>query len=403
MGEAEDGSEGIVVHAQGFLGGAHGANEFRFMSTEVSRERPVNYEELAARVGEEKRRGGYLVWVVGPGAGALAGPRGLRVVHPERLRAGGAGRQRGRRARHRGGDLRHHAGHEQHRPAHRGRPRPPHARHQPGAGGRLHRAGGRDRAHQERHHARAGHAPRARTCSPGRSATTARCRASTATRSRRRTRCGSTPSRPPAPSSWPPRCTRSRSATCCRRSTSATAAPAPLMTICVDQTEFVVNKLKDRGTHQAYGVVTNAQDFMHVLRFYTERWEQAHAMTAASDTGWAAARRLRWRSSIAARRSGRRLGLQPPAARRPGMGHRGALAGWTATAGGSTPRATCWPSRARSAGSSRRRSRRSAAARSRRSPSCCRTPQRRIDDEQPPAAGAARELVRGRAADAPPR
>jgi hypothetical protein len=66
MGEAEDGSQGIVVHAQGFLGGTHGANEFRFMSTEVSRERPVNHEELAARVGEEKRRGGYLVWVVGP-------------------------------------------------------------------------------------------------------------------------------------------------------------------------------------------------------------------------------------------------------------------------------------------------------------------------------------------------
>ena len=57
-------------------------------------------------------------------------------------------------------------------------------------------------------------------------------------------------------------------------------APAPLMTICVDQTEFVVNKLKDRGTHQAYGVVTNAQDFMHVLRFYTERWEQGARMTA---------------------------------------------------------------------------------------------------------------------------
>ena len=56
MGEAEDGTEGIVVHAQGFLGGGHGANEFRFMSTEVSRERPVNYEELAARVGEEDRK-----------------------------------------------------------------------------------------------------------------------------------------------------------------------------------------------------------------------------------------------------------------------------------------------------------------------------------------------------------
>jgi hypothetical protein len=52
-------------------------------------------------------------------------------------------------------------------------------------------------------------------------------------------------------------------------------APAPLMTICVDQTEFVVNKLKDRGTHQAYGVVTNAQDFMHVLRHYVEQWQRA--------------------------------------------------------------------------------------------------------------------------------
>jgi hypothetical protein len=47
--------------------------------------------------------------------------------------------------------------------------------------------------------------------------------------------------------------------------------PEPLLTICVDQTEFVVTKLKDRGTHQAFGVVTNAQDFLHVLRhFVTE-------------------------------------------------------------------------------------------------------------------------------------
>src|SRR5437870_2508922 len=55
MGEAEDGTQGIVVYAEGFLGGSHGANEFRFMSTEVSRERPVNYEELARRLIEEKR------------------------------------------------------------------------------------------------------------------------------------------------------------------------------------------------------------------------------------------------------------------------------------------------------------------------------------------------------------
>ncbi|HEV7518197.1 MAG TPA: hypothetical protein VGR07_18010, partial [Thermoanaerobaculia bacterium] len=43
-------------------------------------------------------------------------------------------------------------------------------------------------------------------------------------------------------------------------------AISEVTTICVDQTEFVVNKLKDRGTHQAFGVVTNAQDFMRLLQ-----------------------------------------------------------------------------------------------------------------------------------------
>ena len=55
----------------------------------------------------------------------------------------------------------------------------------------------------------------------------------------------------------------------------------PLPTICVDQTEFVVSKRRDRGTHQAYGVVTNAQDFMHVLRSYVEWWEQRAGQSAA--------------------------------------------------------------------------------------------------------------------------
>ena len=66
VGLAEDGTEGIVVHGEGFLGTVASANEFRFMSTEVSRERPVNYEELAERFESERRQGGYLIWVVGP-------------------------------------------------------------------------------------------------------------------------------------------------------------------------------------------------------------------------------------------------------------------------------------------------------------------------------------------------
>ncbi|HEV8267522.1 MAG TPA: hypothetical protein VGR00_04785 [Thermoanaerobaculia bacterium] len=44
-----------------------------------------------------------------------------------------------------------------------------------------------------------------------------------------------------------------------------------ITTICVDQTEFVVNKLKDRGTHQAFGVVTNAQDFMRLVELELSR------------------------------------------------------------------------------------------------------------------------------------
>ena len=37
-----------------------------------------------------------------------------------------------------------------------------------------------------------------------------------------------------------------------------------ITTLCVDQTESWY-PIKDRGTHQAFGVVTNAQDFMRLL------------------------------------------------------------------------------------------------------------------------------------------
>jgi hypothetical protein len=53
--------------------------------------------------------------------------------------------------------------------------------------------------------------------------------------------------------------------------TEADGSMRELATICVDSSEFVVSKLKDRGTHQAFGVVTNAQDFMHILKLYVER------------------------------------------------------------------------------------------------------------------------------------
>jgi hypothetical protein len=57
-----------------------------------------------------------------------------------------------------------------------------------------------------------------------------------------------------------------------------------LPTICVDSSEFVVSKLKDRGTHQAFGVVTNAQDFMHILRLYVERELAARGESVRGET-----------------------------------------------------------------------------------------------------------------------
>jgi hypothetical protein len=64
-----------------------------------------------------------------------------------------------------------------------------------------------------------------------------------------------------------------------------------LATICVDSAEFVVSKLKDRGTHQAFGVVTNAQDFMHILRLYVEReMDQRRTALATAEPAVAGAR-----------------------------------------------------------------------------------------------------------------
>jgi len=61
-------------------------------------------------------------------------------------------------------------------------------------------------------------------------------------------------------------------------------------TICVDSAEFVVSKLKDRGTHQAFGVVTNAQDFMHILRLFVERELDSPDISVGSPRAAAAVR-----------------------------------------------------------------------------------------------------------------
>jgi lysine-ketoglutarate reductase/saccharopine dehydrogenase-like protein (TIGR00300 family) len=276
MGEAEDGTEGIVVHARGFLGGVHGANEFRFMSTEVSRERPVKYEELAARVAEEKRKKGYLIWVVGP---ALVHSRAradfewfIRNGYVQAVLAGNAVAVHDIEAAIFGTTLgMSNTG-------------------QPTEGGHgLHmRAINRVRA--------AGSIERAVETGLIKTG----IMHALVTNRIPYVLAGSIRDDGPLPGVYSDNLAAQDAMR--EHTVKATGAifvatalhaiavgnmlpafylcdtvPHPLMTICVDQTEFVVNKLRDRGTHQAYGVVTNAQDFMHVFRFYTERRAQVPA------------------------------------------------------------------------------------------------------------------------------
>lgn len=276
LGASEDGSEGIFVHAEGFLGGAHSANEFRFMQTEVSREKPVDYGVLAELLGDERARGGNIVWVVGPAlvhararedmiwfiehgfVGALLGGNAV-AVHD--LEAAIFGTTLGMSSSGEGVS----GGHALHMRAIN----------------QIRRAGSIAAA-VEQGSVKSGimHA--------------------LVTRRIPYVLAGSIRDDGPLPEVL----SDTLAAQDAMREVTAKAtfavfvatalhaiavgnmlpafvdAPAPgdvrpLTTICVDQTEFVVNKLRDRGTHQAFGVVTNAQDFMHVLRFYVERWEQA--------------------------------------------------------------------------------------------------------------------------------
>ena len=282
VGATEDGSGGIYVHAEGFLGGRHSANEFGFMQTEVSRERPVDYAVLAQLLGEEKQRGGKIVWVVGPAlvhararqdmiwfirngyVGALLGGNAV-AVHD--LEAAIFGTTLGMSSSGEGV-----------------------------AGGHA-------------LHMRAINAVRrvgSIAAAVERGLVTEGIMHALVTQRVPFVLAGSIRDDGPLPEVV----TDTQQAQDAMRvyTTQATFAvfvatalhaiavgnmlPAfvdgpgqelrPLTTICVDQTEFVVTKLRDRGTHQAFGVVTNAQDFMHVLRFYVERWEQAQ--TPASVT-----------------------------------------------------------------------------------------------------------------------
>lgn len=270
LGLAEDGSEGIVVHVDGFLGTTPSPNEFRFMSSEVSRERPMNYEELAERLVDERRRTGYLIWVVGP---ALVHARARADLEwfiaegfVQAMLVGNAVAVHDIEAAIYGTTL-----------------------------GMTHAGRAAERGHGL--HMRAINAVRAAGSIEGavRSGLVkSGIMHALVTRGIPYVLAGSIRDDGPLPGVVTDVVTAQDAmrehtvkatgaifvATALHAIAVGNMLPAfhthrgglePLVTICVDQTEFVVTKLKDRGTHQAYGVVTNAQDFMHVLRYYVER------------------------------------------------------------------------------------------------------------------------------------
>ena len=268
----EHGKEGVVVYTEGFLGGSHGANEFQFMGTEVSRERPVNYEDLARRLQDEKNSGGYVLWITGP---ALVHSRArgdfewlISNGYVQAVLAGNAVAVHDIEAALFGTTL----GMDN-----SGRPTP----------------GGHGT------HMRAINAVR-RTGSIAAAVDSGLIKSgimhALVTRNIPYVLAGSIRDDGPLPEvitdsleaqdAMREHTVKATGAVFVATALHAIAVgnmlpafhthtsdgrPEPLMTICVDQTEFVVNKLKDRGTHQAFGVVTNAQDFMHILRMFLEK------------------------------------------------------------------------------------------------------------------------------------
>ena len=88
---------------------AEEAGEFKFMTSDVSREKPIDYAVMARLLIDERARGGYPIWVTGPALVHSRARADMVWFIRAWIRGGAPGRQRGRRARHRGVDLRHDA------------------------------------------------------------------------------------------------------------------------------------------------------------------------------------------------------------------------------------------------------------------------------------------------------
>lgn len=271
VGFAEDGSQGIFVHATGLTGEPGDEGDFKFMSSDVSREKPTDYAEMARLLVEERERGGYFVWVVGPAVlhsrgrdtvawfvrnGYVGVMFGGNAVAVHDIEAATLGTTLGMNAR--GIPMEH--GHGFHMRAIN----------------RV-RAAGSIRAAVEQgmitegimHSLVTSNVPFVLAGSirddgplPDTITDAVKCQETMKEHTRRATGV-------------------IMIATALHSIATGNMLPSyvyreetgeirPMTTICVDSSEFVVSKLKDRGTHQAFGVITNAQDFLHVLRHYVE-------------------------------------------------------------------------------------------------------------------------------------
>ena len=270
VGQAEDGTEGIYVHTRAFVGDEAGG-EFKFMTSEVSREKPIDYALMARLLVDERDRGGYPIWVTGPAlvhsrarsdmtwfianrfVGALLAGNAVAVhdieasIYGTTLGMTGSGEATA-------------GGHGLHMRAIN----------------KVRGSGSIENAVQQ-------------------GIITDGIMHACVVHKVPYVLCGSIRDDGPLPGVYAD--TLAAQDAMKRHTVKATMAilvatalhaiatgnmlPAfvtepdgslrELATICVDSSEFVVSKLKDRGTHQAFGVVTNAQDFMHILRLYVER------------------------------------------------------------------------------------------------------------------------------------
>ncbi len=279
IGLAEDGSEGIFVHASAFMMQPEPGDEgeFQFMSSDVSREKPVDYAAIAELIRAERDRGGHVVWVLGP---AVLHSRGRDVI-TWFIENGYVGAVLG------------------------GNAVAVHDIEQALLGTTLGMGhGGRPVAGGHAYHMRAINRIRSIGSIAGavdQGILTEGVMHACVTCGVPYVLAGSIRDDGPLPEVVTD--TLRAQETMREHASRATMAimiatalhtiafgnmlPAyvdadgdpskirPLTTVAVDSSEFVVNKLKDRGTHQAFGVITNAQDFLYVLRRFMETTEPA--------------------------------------------------------------------------------------------------------------------------------